>query len=152
MHRGLITRTASKSKQKDSYMRPLQDVPASTCASLAKEMHASEPGRHACIPCMLQLIVSRPPDRTWINHYNIQMPQSAQEKVPGTQPTNPSARDSCDARISQARRCTRRVHRRHDACISWLPKMHAYSMLHAPVGVILTCCHQIHLQLGVPLP
>src|SRR5436190_9870220 len=115
-------------------------------------MHASEPGRHACIPCMLQLTVSRPPDRTWINHYNIQMPQSAQEKVPSTQPTNPSARDSCDVRISQARRCTRRVHKRHDTCISWLPKMHAYSMLHAPVGVMLTCCHQIRLQLGVPLP
>src|SRR4051812_22416524 len=136
MHRGPTARTAGQSKLMDSYM---QDMPASTRTSLAKEMHASEPGRHVCIPCMLQLTVSRLPNRTWINHCNIQVLQSAQEKVPGTQPVNPSAQNSCDVRISQARRCTRRVHRRHDACISWLPKMHAYHMLHAPVGVILAC-------------
>src|SRR3954468_6445668 len=100
MHRGPTARTAGQSKLMDSYTRSWQDMPVSTRASLAKEMHASEPGRHACIPCILQLTVSRPPDRTWINPYNIQVPQSAQEKVPGTQPTNPSARDSGDARIS----------------------------------------------------
>src|SRR3954469_10509227 len=38
------------------------------------------------------------------------------------------------------------------ACISWLPKMHAYSVVHVLVGVILACYYQIHLQLGVPLP
>src|SRR5436189_36136 len=43
-------------------------------------------------------------------------------------------------------------HARVDALISWPPKMHAYSMQHVPVGVMLTCCHQIRLQLGVPLP
>src|SRR3954464_4252783 len=38
------------------------------------------------------------------------------------------------------------------ARIFWLPKMHAYSMVHAPMGVIFACCCQNHLQLGVPLP
>src|SRR5438270_1605994 len=152
MHRGPIARTAGQSKQVDSCVRPWQDMPASTRASLAKEMHAPRLGDDACIPCMLQLMVPRPPNHTSINHYSIQVFQSAQEKVLGTQPINPSAQDSCDARISQAKRCTCRVHRRHDACISSLPKMHAYRMLHAPVGVILTCCHQIRLQLGVPPP
>src|SRR3954471_14246310 len=103
MHRGPTARTAGQSKMMDSYTRPRQDMPASTRASLAKEMHTSEPGRYARIPGMLLLTVSRPPDRTWINHYNIQIPQSAQEKVPGTQPTNPSARDTSpkqgDARV-----------------------------------------------------
>src|SRR5438270_572185 len=134
MHRGPTARTARQSKKMDSYTRPLQDMPASTRASLAKEMHASEPGHHACIPCMLRLTMSRLPNRTLINNYNIQAFQSAQEKVPGTQPTNPSTRDSCDARISQAKRCTRRVHRRHDTCISCLPEKHASRMLHASVG------------------
>src|SRR3954471_19878600 len=111
-------------------MRQGQDMPEPTRASLAKEMHASKLGDDACIPCMLQLTVFRLPNRTSINHYSIQVFQSAREKVPGTQPINPSAQDMYDARISQARRCTRRVHRRHDTCISWLPKMHAYRMLH----------------------
>src|SRR3954470_15212547 len=139
MHRGPTARTAGQSKQVDSCARPWQVMPAPTRASLAKEMHAPRLGDDACIPCMLQLTVSRPPNRTLINHYSIQVFQSAQEKVPSTQPINPSAQDRHDARISQARRCTRRVHRRHDACISWLIKVHAYHMLHAPVGVILTC-------------
>src|SRR3954469_8766475 len=152
MHRGLIVRTAGQSKLMDSCTRPLQDMPASTRASLTKEMHASEPGHHACIPCMLPLVMTRSPNHTLINNCNIQMPQSAQEEVPSTQSTHPGDQDTGDARIPQAKRCTRRVHRRHDACISWLPKMHAYSMLHAPVGVILACYRQIHLQLGVPLP
>src|SRR4051812_7692840 len=51
-------------------------------------------------PLMLQLTVSRLPNRTLINHYNMQVFQSAQEKVPGTHPVNPSAQDSRDARIS----------------------------------------------------
>src|SRR3954466_7137340 len=114
-------------------------------------MQASKLGDDAYIPCMLQLTVSRPPNRTSINHYSIQVFQSAQEKVPGTQPVNPSARDSRDARIFQAKRCTRRVHKRHDACISWLTKRHACRMLHTPGGVILACYHQVSLQLGVPL-
>src|SRR3954469_19192854 len=152
MHRGPTARTAGRSKHLDSCARPWQDMLAPTRASLAKEMHAPRLGDVACIPCMLQLTVSRPPNRTLINHYSIQVFQSAQEKVPSTQSINPSAQDSRDARISQAKRCARRVHRRHDTCISWLTKMHAYRMLHAPVGVILACCHQIHLQLGVPLP
>src|SRR3954463_7810928 len=152
LHRGLITRTAGQSKLMDPYTRPLQDMPASTRASLAKEMHASEPGNHACIPCMLHLVMTRSPNHTLINNCNIQMPQSAQERIPGTQPTDPGDQDTCDAHTSQMKRCTRQVHGRHDACISWLPKMHASRMQHTPVGVMLTCCHQIRLQLGVPLP
>src|SRR4051812_3305170 len=127
-------------------------MPASAPASLAKEMHAPKPGHGACIPCMPQLKVYRLPNRTLINHCSIQMLQSARVKAPGTQTIDPSARDIRGARISQVRRCTRRVHMRRDACIFWLPKMHAYSMVHAPVGVILACCCQSHLQLGVPLP
>src|SRR3954470_965917 len=98
MHRGLITRTAGQSKLMDPYARPLQD------------MHASEPGHHACIPCMLHLVMTRSPNHTLINNCNIQMSQSAQEEAPGTQATNPGAQDSHDARIPQAERCTRRVH------------------------------------------
>src|SRR4051812_39629418 len=98
-------------------------MPASTRASLAKGMHVSEPGHHACIPCMLHLVMTRSPNHTLI----IQMPQSAQEKVSGTQSTDPGDQDTCDARISQAKRCTRQVHRRHDACISWLPDIHSSS-------------------------
>src|SRR3954464_9736276 len=112
-------------------------MPASTRTSLAKEMHASKLGDGACIPRMLQLMMTRPPNRTWINHYSIQVFQSAQEMMPGTQPMNPSAQDRCDACISQAKRCTRRTHACHGARIPWLPKMHACSMVHAPVGVIL---------------
>ena len=152
MHRGPTARTARQSKKMDSYTRPLQDMPASTRASLAKEMHASEPGHHVCIPCMLHLVMTRSLNHTLINNCNIQMPQSAQERIPGTQPTEPGDQDTCDARISQAKRCTCRVHRRHDTCISWLPKMHASRMQHAPVGMMLTCCHRIRLQLRVPLP
>src|SRR3954467_3350814 len=91
---------------------------------------------------MLQFTQTRPPNRTWINNCNIQLLQSAQEKVPGIQPINQSAQNMYDARISQAGRCTRRVHRRHDACISWLTKMHANHMLHASVGVILASCYR----------
>src|SRR3954469_7645088 len=114
MHRGPTTRTAGQSKQVDSCARPWQDMPAPTRASLAKEMHESKLGDDACIPCMLQLTVSRLPNRTSINHYCIQVFQSAQEKVPDSQPINPSTQDMYDARISQAKRCTHRVHRRHD--------------------------------------
>src|SRR5436189_3702165 len=110
LHRGLITRTAGQSKLKDTCTRPLQNMPESTRASLAKEMHTSEPGHHACIPCMLQLVMTRSPNHTLINKCNLQMTQSAQEEAPGTQATNPGAKDIYDARISQAERCTRRVH------------------------------------------
>src|SRR4051812_2207480 len=110
LHRGLIARTAGQIKLMDLCTHPLQDMPASTRASLAKEMHASEPGHHACIPCMLQLVMTGSPNHTLINSCNLQMSQSAQEEAPGTQATNPSAQDSYDARISQAERCTRRVH------------------------------------------
>src|SRR3954465_11332976 len=100
LHRGPITRTTSRSKFVDLYTRPLQNMPASTRASLAKEMHASEPGHHACIPCMLQLVMTGSPNHTLVNGYNLQMSQSAQEEAPGTQATNPSAQDSYDACIS----------------------------------------------------
>src|SRR5205809_3285720 len=110
MNRGLMARTAGQSKLMDSCTRPLQDRPASSRASLAKEMHASEPGHHARIPCMLHLVMTRSPNHTLINNCNIQMSQSAQEEVPGTQATNSGAQDSYDARISQAERCMRRVH------------------------------------------
>ena len=152
MRRGLIARTAGQSKLMDSCTRPLQDMPASTRASLAKDLHASEPGHHACIPCMLHLVMTRSPNHTLINNCNIQMLQSAQERIPGTQPTDTGDQDTCDARTSQMKRCTRRVHRRHDACISWLAKIRASSLQYAPVGVMLTCCLRIRLQLGVPLP
>src|SRR3954468_10626043 len=112
MPTGPTARTAGRSKYLDSCVRLGQDMPAPTRASLAKEMHASKLGDDACIPCMFQLTVSRPPNRTLINHYSIQVFQSAQEKVPGTQPINPSTQDRRDARISRAKRCTRRVHRR----------------------------------------
>src|SRR3954464_14742779 len=110
LHRGLIARTAGQSKLTDPCTRPLQDMPASTRASQAKEMHASEPGHHACIPCMLQSVMTRSPNHTLINSCNHQRSQSAQEEAPGTQATNPGAQDSYDARISQAKRFTRRVH------------------------------------------
>src|SRR3954464_2231446 len=93
MHRGPIARTAGQSKRLDSCARPGQDMPAPTHASLAKEMHASKLGDDGCIPCMLQLMMSRPPNRTWIDHYSIQVFQSAQEMVPGTQQMNPNAHD-----------------------------------------------------------
>src|SRR5438270_4644959 len=110
MHRGPTARTAGQSKLMDPCTRPLHDMPASTRASLAKEMHASEPGHHVCIPCMLQLMMTRSPNHTLINNCNLQMSQSAQEEPPGTQATNSGAQDSYDAHISQAERCTRRVH------------------------------------------
>src|SRR3954466_14536439 len=79
------------------------------------------------------------------------MLQSAQVKMPCTQTINPDACNSLGACISQAQKGTRRAHTRLGACIFWLPKMHAYSMIHAPMGVILACCCQNHLQLEVPI-
>src|SRR4051812_35918907 len=67
LHKGLITRTAGQSKLMDPCTRPLQDMPAATRTSLAKEMHASEPEHHACIPCMLHLVMPRSPNHTLIN-------------------------------------------------------------------------------------
>src|SRR3954464_9672585 len=111
-------------------------APAHT--SLPQEMHAkSRPG--ACITCTPQLKVYRPPNRTLINYYSIQMPQSAQEKRPCTQTIDPSACNGLGACILQAQRCTRRAHACHGAHIPWLPRMHAYIMVHTPMGVILAC-------------
>src|SRR5436189_1712714 len=98
LHKGLITRTAGQSKLIDLCTRPLQDMPASTRATLAKKMHASEPGHHACIPCMLQLVMTSSPNNTLINSCNLQMTQSAQEEVPGMQALNPGTQDNCDVR------------------------------------------------------
>src|SRR3954468_4379352 len=103
LHRGPITRTAGQSKLMDLCTRPLQDMPALTRASLAKEMHASEPVHHACNPCMLHLVMTRSPNHTLINNCNIQKTQSAQERVPGIQPTDPCDQATCDARIFQAK-------------------------------------------------
>src|SRR4051812_37694581 len=150
LHKGLITRTAGQIKLKDLCTRPLQDkpasmraslaknMPASMRASLAKEMHASEPGHHACIPCMLQLVMTRSPNHTLINNCNLQVTQSAQE-APGTQAPNPGTQEGHDARIPQAKRRTRRVHQEHDARISWPPKMPASCIEHMPMGVVLAC-------------
>src|SRR4051812_43313693 len=80
------------------------------------------------------------------------MLQSAQVKTPCTQTINPDACNNLGACISQAQRCTRWAHTTLGACIFWLPKMHAYSMVHAPMGVILACCYQNHLQPGIPIP
>src|SRR3954470_11780675 len=143
-HRGPTARTAGRSKHLDACMRLWQDMRAPAHASLAKEMHAPKSLPGACITCMPQLKVYMLPNRTLINHYSIQMPQSARLKAPGTHTMNPRACNSCGARIPQAQRCTRQVHMMHGACISWLPKMRAYSVVHAPVGVILACCYQIH--------
>src|SRR4051812_14729959 len=109
MHRGPTARTAGRSKHLDACMRLWQDMPASACASLAKEMHAPKAGHGACIPCIPQLKVYRLPNRTLVNHYSIQMLQNARVKTPCIQTINPSAWDSRGARISQAQRCTRQV-------------------------------------------
>src|SRR3954462_12949563 len=151
-HIGPTARTAGRSKHLDACMRLWQDRRVRAHASLAGEMHAPKSWPGACITCMPQLKVYRPPNRTLINHYSIQMLQIARVKMPGTHTMNPRSCNSRGARISQAQRCTHRVHTRRGACIFWLPKMHAYSMVHAPMGVILACCYQIHLQLDVPLP
>ena len=152
VHRGPNARTAGRSKQVDACMRLWQDMPAPAHASLAKEMHTPKSCPGACIPCIPQLKVYRLPNRTLINHYSIQMLQSARVKASGTHTINSSAWNSHGGRISQAQRCTRRVHTRRGACIFSLSKMHAYNMVHAPMGVILACCCQNHLQLGVSIP
>src|SRR4051812_17746018 len=133
-HRGLTPRTASRIKHLDACMRLWQDMHAPAHASLAKEMHApahaslakemhapkSWPG--ACITCMPQLKVYRPPNRTLINHCSIQMLQSARVKTPCTHTMNPRSCNGRGVRISQAQRCTRRAHTRRGACIFWHPK------------------------------
>src|SRR4051812_18771586 len=133
-HRGPTARTAGRRKHLDACMRLWQDMRAPAHASLAEEMHAPKSSPGACIPCMPQLKVYRLPNRTLINHYSIQMLQSARLKAPGTHTINPSAWNSRGARISQAQRCTRRVHTRYGACIFWLPKMHAYSVVQRQGG------------------
>src|SRR4051812_9321561 len=102
MHRGPTARTAGRSEHLGACMHRRQDMPAPTRASLAKEMHAPRLGHGACIPCMPQLEVYRLSHHTLIDHYSLQVFQSARTNVPGTQAINPSAQDSRDARISQA--------------------------------------------------
>src|SRR3954470_21908513 len=151
-HIGQTVTIAGQGKNLDACMRLWQDMRAPAHASLAKEMHAPKSLPGAWITCMPQLKVYRPPNCTSINHYSIQMLQSARVKTPGTYTINPGACNSLSARISQPQRCTRRVHIRLGAHIFWLPKMRAYSMVHAPMGVILACCCQNQQQLGVPIP
>src|SRR4051812_17672367 len=108
-------------------------------------MHAPKSLPGTCIACVPHLKAYRHPNRTLINHYSIQMLQSAQVKTPCTQTIDPDACNNLGARISQAKRCTRRVHARLGARISCLPKMHAYNKVHAPMGVIPACCCESHL-------
>src|SRR5436190_8737680 len=103
-HRGPTARTTGQRKHLDACMRLLQDMRAPTRASLAKEMHAPKSLPGACITCMPQLKMYRPPNRTLINHYSIQMLQSARVKTPGTHTIHPGACNSHGARISQAQR------------------------------------------------
>src|SRR4051812_9575613 len=113
-YRGPTARTAGQGKHLDAYMRLWQDMRATAHVSLAQEMHVPKLLLGACITCMPQLKVYRPPNHTLINHYSIQMLQSAQKMTPCTQTINPDACNSLVARISQAQRCTRRAH----ACLS----------------------------------
>src|SRR3954471_10297587 len=152
MHSRPIARTAGQGKHLDACRRPRQDMPAPAHASLPQEMHAPQSLPGARIICTPQLKVYRPPNCTLINHYSIPMLQSAQEMTPCTKTIDPGTCNGLGARISQAQRCTRRAHACHGASASGLTEMHAYSMLHAPVGVILACYHQTHLLFGVPLP
>src|SRR4051812_2872910 len=151
-HRGPTARTAGRSKHLDACMRLWQDMPAPVHASLAKEMHAPKSWPDACIPCMPQLKVYRLPNRTLINHYSIQMPQSARVKTPCTrQSTHAHATAAAHAslKLRDARAgCTQdRAHASFGSqgCTrtAWCTRQW---------GVILAYCYQIHLQLGVPLP
>src|SRR4051812_2516019 len=90
-HRGPTARAAGQGKRLDAGMHPWQDMPASAHASLPPKMRAPKSLPGACIACTPQLKVYRPPNRTLINHYSIQMLQSAQEMTPCTQTTNPGA-------------------------------------------------------------
>src|SRR3954465_14404226 len=84
-HRGQTTRIAAgKGKHLDVC------IYRKTCtcqahASLAQEMHAPKPLLGACITCVPQLKVYRHSNCTLINHYSIQMLQSAQVKTPCTE-------------------------------------------------------------------
>src|SRR4051812_26833922 len=71
-HRGQILTIAGQGKCLDACMRPWQDMHAPAHASLPQEMHAPKSLSGPCITCMPQLKVSRPPNRTLINHYSIQ--------------------------------------------------------------------------------
>src|SRR3954466_16280863 len=115
-------------------------------------MHAPKSLLGARITCVPHLGVCRHPNRTSINHFSIQMPQSAQGMTPCTQTIDLDAFNSLGARISQTLRCTRQAHACLGTRISCPPQIHAYSKVHAPMGVILACCCQNHLQLGVLLP
>src|SRR4051812_34693209 len=71
-----------------------------------------------------------------------------------TRAADPDVRNRLDARIYQHSRCTRQAR----ACMGarilrLLPTvMHAYTMMHAPMGIVHVCCCQVHLQLGVLSP
>src|SRR3954464_3700705 len=73
-YRGPTARTAGQGTHLDAYMRLWQDMHAPAHVSLAQEMHAPKLLPGACIACTPQLKVYRPPNRTLINHYSIQMP------------------------------------------------------------------------------
>src|SRR4051812_112951 len=108
-HRGQTVTTAGQGKHLDVCMRPWQDTPAPAHASLPPKMHATNSLPDACITCTPKLKMYRPPKRTLINHYSIQVPQSAQEKRPYTQTTDPGACSGLGTHISQTQICTRRA-------------------------------------------
>src|SRR3954469_8737848 len=94
IHRGPTARTAAcPGKHLDAC------ICCETCtrqahASLAQEMHAPRSLLGACIACVLHLRVCRRPNCTLINHFNMQMLQSAQEMTPCTQTIEPDACNS----------------------------------------------------------
>src|SRR5438270_3363323 len=100
-------------------------------------MHAPKSLLGARITCASHLGLYRHPNRTSINHFSIQMIQSAQGMMPYTRTIDPDACNSLSVHISQTLRCTRLAHACQGACISFLPQMHAYSKVHVPMGVIL---------------
>ena len=120
-----------------------------THASLAQEMHAPKSFLGTRITCVFHRGVYMHPNCTLINNFSIQMLQSTQGMTPRTRTTDPDVCNSLGARISQTQRCTRQAHACLGARISCLPQIHAYSKVRAPMGVILACCCQNHLQLGV---
>src|SRR4051812_28080250 len=88
-HRGQTVTTAGQGKHLDACRRPWQDMHTPAHASLPPKMHAPKSPPGVCITCTPRLKVYRLPNRTLINHYSIQMPQSALEKRPCTQTIDP---------------------------------------------------------------
>src|SRR3954470_11398196 len=103
-------------------------------------MHVPKSLLGACIACVLHLRVCRHPNCTSINHFNMQMLQSAQEMTPCTQTIELDACNSLGARIFQNLRCTCQARTCPGAPISCPPVMHTYSKIHAPLGVGHVCC------------